>query len=185
MTFRGLIKFDLDYVIERTTFSRKFLVMNCRQKAIEESPEIPMNEYRWYFCPLEVSTCQMQIGYYSHWMKYNENIKVSVEKISEIIKDWIYNRADKIYKLVIKYDLTKAAFIWDVLCNVYPEFGHPYELFKRLKEPPFNTVVPLDNRSTEERYQEVKRKGLTITRKEAEQRRKIREEMEEAYVKEG
>jgi hypothetical protein len=64
-------------------------------------------------------------------------------------------------------------------------FRHRFELIKRLKEPPFNISVPPDNRSTLEREQELKRKELYGTRKEAEQRRKIRKEMEEAYIKEG
>jgi hypothetical protein len=127
----------------------------------------------------------MQIAYSDHWTKYNENLKVSVEEISEIIKNGLYNSADKIYKLVIKYNLTTAAFIWDELVCAFWEFRPRYDLIKKLKEPPFNIIVPPDNRSTEERYQELKRKGVTVTRKEAVQRRKIKEEMEEAYIKEG
>jgi hypothetical protein len=46
MTYKGLIKFDLDYVIDRTTFARKYWYFNITQKIIDESPEIPMNEYK-------------------------------------------------------------------------------------------------------------------------------------------
>jgi hypothetical protein len=90
--------------------------------------------------------------------------------------------ADNIYKLLIKYNLTTAAFISNVLASAFLEFKDKYSL---IKEQPFNVIVPRDNRSIEERYQELKRKGLTVTRKEAVQRRKIREEMEKTYIKEG
>jgi RNA binding exosome subunit len=39
MTYKGLIKFDLDYVIERTKIMKMIWVMNYTQKAIEETPE--------------------------------------------------------------------------------------------------------------------------------------------------
>jgi hypothetical protein len=70
-----------------------------------------------FFCPLETSAYNMQILYYLHWLKENENDKVSIEEISKIIKKGLYTSADLIYKLVIKYDLTDAAFIWDVFSN--------------------------------------------------------------------
>jgi hypothetical protein len=50
-----------------------------------------MNEYKWYFCPLDDSCCRMQIDYYIHWMYYNENDKVSVEEISDIINKGFYD----------------------------------------------------------------------------------------------
>jgi hypothetical protein len=183
MTIIGLVKFDLNYVIEQSRIIKRIWSINYTQKAIEETLEIPMNEYRWYFCPLEPTLCRMQIDYYIHWVKENENDKVSIEEIIEIIKKGLYNSADLIYKLVIKYDLTDAAFIFDVL-TVINHFRHRLDLIKKLKEAPFNIAVPPDNRSTLERERELKRKGLTVTRKEAEQRRKIRKEMEEAYIKE-
>jgi hypothetical protein len=39
MTYKGLIKLDLDYVIERTKIMKMIWVMNCKQKANEETPE--------------------------------------------------------------------------------------------------------------------------------------------------
>jgi hypothetical protein len=86
---------------------------------------------------------------------------------------------------VIKYNLTKAAFIWDVFGNAFSQVKDKYDLLEKLNKPPFNIIVPPNNRSTEERYQKLKRNGLTVTRKEAQQRREIRKEMEESYVKEG
>jgi hypothetical protein len=135
MTVKGLNKFNLDYVIERIKGAKILWVTNWTQKAIDENPEIPINEIRWYFCALEVKAYRLQINYYYHWMKYNENDKVSVEEISDIIKKGWYDSADEIYKLLIKYNLTTTAFIWDILGNVFSQVRDKYDLLKKLKVP--------------------------------------------------
>jgi hypothetical protein len=86
---------------------------------------------------------------------------------------------------VIKYDLTDTAFIWDVLNNMFMHFKSRFDFIKRLKEVQFNIAVPPDHRSTTEREREIERRGSHGTRKEAEQKRKIKKEMEESYIKEG
>jgi hypothetical protein len=85
---------------------------------------------------------------------------------------------------VIKYDLTDADFIWDVLSIAW-EFKDKDELCKKLKKPSFNIVLPFNNVYFGERYEEIKKKGLDISRKERQQKREIRKEMEDAYIKEG
>jgi hypothetical protein len=53
------------------------------------------------------------------------------------------------------------------------------------KKPPFNINLPPDNRDYLKRYRELERRGLTRTRKDMQQRREIRKEMEDTYDKEG
>jgi hypothetical protein len=45
MTTMGLVKFDLNYVIKQTRWIKNWPI-NYTQKAIEETPEIPVNKYR-------------------------------------------------------------------------------------------------------------------------------------------
>jgi hypothetical protein len=183
MTDEDLVKFNSNYVINQIAHRRGRINKNL-QRTIDETPAIPMNEYRWYVCPLNPSCLRIQIYYYIHWMYYKEQDKVSVEEISEIVKAGLYNSIDKIYKLIIKYNLTNAAFIWDFLADVYGMNDSGY-LLETFKEPPFNFAIPIEDRSTyNERFKNWK-KRVNEARKDIEVLRKIREEMEEAYIKEG
>jgi hypothetical protein len=126
----------------------------------------------------------IQIAYYQHWERYGENDKVSKKEIDNIIRMGFNNCAEDIYDLVIKYNLTDADFIWDVLTIAF-EIEDKAELVRRLKKPPFNIVIPHDNRYYCERFMEIEKIGLTITRKDAQQKREIRKEMGDAYINEG
>jgi hypothetical protein len=161
MTQKGLINFDLDYMLYRINFNDRYAPYNWSQKALEETPEIPENEYIWYFCPLEPHTVDIQIAYYIHWKYYDENDKVSKKEMSDIIKKGLYNSAKDIYDLIIKYNLTDADFIWDVFGTAFSQVRNKFDLFKKFKEPPFNINLPPDNRDTLKRIKELEKRGLT------------------------
>jgi hypothetical protein len=78
MTIKGFVKFDLEYMLNgiNEMNKRKNPYGNI-QFALDEAPDIPMNEYIWYCCPLEPEIGVIQLYYYSHWMNYNEFDKVS------------------------------------------------------------------------------------------------------------
>jgi hypothetical protein len=116
----------------------------------------------------------VQIAYYQHWQRYGENDKISKKEIDVIIKRGLKESAKNIYNSVIKYNLTDADFIWDVLAISF-ELENKYELFRKFKKPPFNINLPPDNRDWFKRCKEIKGRGLAKTRK----------EMEDAYDKEG
>jgi hypothetical protein len=50
--------------------------------------------------------------------------------------------------LIIRYNLTDADFIWDVLGVVFPKVLSKFDMFKKFKEPPSNINLPPDNRDT-------------------------------------
>jgi hypothetical protein len=83
MTYFGLTEFNLEHMLFRINFQRKYSNFNFAQKTREETPEIPMNEYIWYCCPLEMRAVDIQIAYYQHWQKYVENNKVSKKEIDQ------------------------------------------------------------------------------------------------------
>jgi hypothetical protein len=101
MTCRGLIEFNLEYMLFRINIKKKFPSFDYTQKALEEIPEIPANEYVWYFCPLEIRTVDIQIVYYLHWQRFDDNNKVSKKEISDIIKKGLHNNAKDKFNLVI------------------------------------------------------------------------------------
>jgi hypothetical protein len=121
MTYKGMITFDLEYMLHRINFNNRYAAYSWSKKALEETPEIPENEYIWYFCPLDPQIVGIQIAYYIHWERSGENDKVSKKEISDILKKGLYDSPKDIYNLVIKYDLTDSDFIWDVFGNVFPE----------------------------------------------------------------
>jgi hypothetical protein len=110
MTSFGLLEFNLNYVLFKTKFMRS-AGFNFTQKALEETPEIPPNEYVWFGCPLEMRAIDIQIAYYHHWQHFGENEKVSRKEINDIIRIGFDNYGKYIYDLVIKYNLTDADFI--------------------------------------------------------------------------
>jgi hypothetical protein len=53
MTSFGLVQFNLNYMLQRINFQRMYAdVYSFTQKTLEETPEIPLNEYIWYAWPL-------------------------------------------------------------------------------------------------------------------------------------
>jgi hypothetical protein len=180
----GLTEFNLEYMLYRINFQTKYSYFNLGQKALDESPEIPSNEYIWYGFPLELRVIDVQIAYYIHWEYYGENGKVSKKEIDNVIKLGMEYCAEEVYNLVIKYNLTDTDFIWDFLAITF-ELEDKFELFKRLKKPPFNIALPPNNKDYTKRQNELKKKGLTRTRKDMQHRREIRKETEDAYDKEG
>jgi hypothetical protein len=63
--------------------------------------------------------------------------------------------------------------VLDIACEIYDKS----ELFRRLKK--FNIALPHNDKYFNVRYIELKKRGLTRSRKDAKQRREIRKEMEE------
>jgi hypothetical protein len=159
MTYKGLITFDLNYAMDGLNSNKKWPPYNYTQKALDEIPEIPENEYIWYLCPLDPETVDIQIVYYVHWKYYGENNKVSKKEISDIIKKGLYDSTKDIYDLIIKCNLTDADFIWDVLEKVFPQVRGKYKLFKKFKESPFNFNLFPDNRDIFERRKMIKERG--------------------------
>jgi hypothetical protein len=177
MTSKGFAKFDLDYMLFRLAMNEG-IPYNYAQKALDESPEIPPNEYVWYFCPLEPLIVDIQIAYYLHWEHYNGHNKVSKEEISNILWKVLNARAKEIYRIIIKYDLKDSDFFWDVIGIAF-DWGK-FSLFEKLKEKPYLMNVPHNWNSTLVRTNEVKRLGLDRTREDAQKRRNIKKELEEA-----
>jgi hypothetical protein len=153
------------------------------QRALDETPEIPPNEYIWYFCPLEPAVVDIQIAYYMHWRDYNVHNKVSKEEIINILGNNLYHSAEEIRRIMIKYHLKDSDFFWDVIGFAF-DWGR-WSLFEKLEERPFRIKVPHNSSTDMTRYNEVKRLGLNRTRKDARERRRIKKELEDAYVKEG
>jgi hypothetical protein len=56
------------------------------QKALEETPDLPPNEYKWWGCLLEYESIHTQIVYYQHWRRYGNKERVSRDEINKIIK---------------------------------------------------------------------------------------------------
>jgi hypothetical protein len=61
-----------------------------------------------------------------------------------------------------------------------------FEMLRSFENFPFNLIIPKDKRNyLGERYKEMERKGLTIFRKDYQERKEIREELENTYIEEG
>jgi hypothetical protein len=69
MTSFSIREFNLEYMLYRINIQTKYFD-NFAQKALDETPEIPLNEYVWYFCPLEYRVVDIQVAYYQHCEKY-------------------------------------------------------------------------------------------------------------------
>jgi hypothetical protein len=159
MTSFGLTEFNLKYMLQNINFQTRHSHFNFAQKALDESPEIPLNEYIWYVYLLEMRIVDVQIAYYIHWKDYEENEKVSKKEIDNVIKLGIEYCAEEVYKLVIKYNLTNTDFIWDFLAISF-ELEDKFELLKKLKKPLFNIALPPNNKNYMNRYKELEKKGL-------------------------
>jgi hypothetical protein len=86
------------------------------KKALEETPDLPMNEYKWWGCPLEVRTIDTQIWYYLTWSRIGNAVdKVSRDEIYHIIELGSENCIGELRKLVSKYDLRWDDWIWSAL----------------------------------------------------------------------
>jgi hypothetical protein len=185
MTERGLVKFDLQYMLNgiQNMNKRKDPYENIRI-ALDDSPEIPDNEYIWYFCPFDDDTTTMQNLYYIHWEWINQHNKVSREEISNIISKEEFGASfNDIRRLIQECNLTRDDFIWDVIST---RFKMDKDLmFWVMKGKPHRIIVPPSTEHNYERHSELEKLGINRTRKEMKERREIREKLLEAYVKEG
>jgi hypothetical protein len=104
------------------TFNLKYMLRNINKgiayskKALDETSDLPMNEYKWWECPLELASISPQINYYMRWERIGKAVdRVDRREIDHIIELGIDNCIGELRKLVIKYDLRWDDWIWTAL----------------------------------------------------------------------
>jgi hypothetical protein len=85
MTSRGLVKFNLDYVINTATnLNRKDLERN----AYFDAPFVCLEKYTWFFCPLEFYAEKIQKDYNESYKNEGDHELVSREEFHALIKSY-------------------------------------------------------------------------------------------------
>jgi hypothetical protein len=57
---------------------------------LDEGPNIPMSEYKFYTCPLDTNIQLVHEAYYENYLHYGEQDIVTVEEIEHLIKNSFY-----------------------------------------------------------------------------------------------
>jgi hypothetical protein len=96
MTSKGLVKFNLDYVIR---VARGYIRSDFEKDAYLNAPLISLDNYVWFVCPLEFYAGRIQEDYYKCYVERGDHELVSREEFHKLIKshqprgsqiDWKY-----------------------------------------------------------------------------------------------
>jgi hypothetical protein len=170
-TCTKIITFDLQYVIEKMKeMSYRF---NYTEEALNCTPYLPPNEYRWWGCPLEYESIYTQVIYYVHWNSFRNNERINQDEIYEIAK------LDKLCK---KYNIKWNDWIWEFLASNWQMdvedlkgelYGEPWYFF-------------LDQYNDNDYYEwrkGIRKKGYNQSRGEIREIEAIKKKVEENYIK--
>jgi hypothetical protein len=85
------------------------------QKALDETPDLPSNEYKRWGCPLECESIRAQTMNYIHWDQFGNNERVSREEIDQVIKTGFEQSREMLWDIIIKYQLKWNDWIWNAI----------------------------------------------------------------------
>jgi hypothetical protein len=121
MTLNGLVKGDLNYMIEKVNKLFRYYEKPRRhiEYALDKSSDLPPEDYFWYVCPLDRNVHLVQGNYYFDWCYYNTMDKVPREEISIVLKMEEEEIFTELSRLKDDYDLTGFDIIWGVVGAKY------------------------------------------------------------------
>jgi hypothetical protein len=128
----GPITFNLNYMLSRINERNMHSIGKKIQNALEETPNIPLNEYFSYGYPFDIYIIDAQIRYYCHWVKYGDNEKVSRAEINKVIEVGFKLCGGILRDLIIKYSLTWNDWIWNALALAW-DLSSPKDLLLRFE----------------------------------------------------
>jgi hypothetical protein len=129
MTIDGLITFNFDNVIKESNiyWKSEYIENPYLDRCIMNGHNIPQQKCNWFILPMNLKIEEMKYRFFENFLHFGEHDIVSLEEMDELIKDFLQNCKSRheygefewndelIKKIVKKYNLTKNAFLLDMM----------------------------------------------------------------------